>query len=462
MKMHKTDKRMNRRDVLKLAALSGAGTLAGTSEAEANDIKSSNKKNISKKHPLHIAIIGGGMAGTTLAYRLSRAISYPVITLYEPEENSCWYQPGMTMVGTGIWPMVALEYSREDYLPMHVTRNKNAVTSVDADTRTITDSSGKSMHYDYIIAASGLTLDFSAIDGLKGELTSLEGIETVKTWMNDPSIGSVYYLHGAIRLSRQLDRLIEKGQKLADGKKLQVLFSQPKINIKSPAAAKSVLMSLIERVKKAGLQDHVEIIFTAEDGKLSANKVYDSLYKKMFKKEHILFQQKELRSINTTEQKAMFTDGEEKPYDFIHITPPMKASPYLTKSSLLNNSGFIDVNEKTLEHKVHPRIFAIGDIAGCAALKSASAIIKQVKTIADTIRALDEEKKPSATYDGYGSDTLLCASSKSILFEAWDFKEKPLSPVIELNPLECHSIYWYSSLYLAKTYMMKGVLRGWA
>ena len=459
--MKNSNEKLSRRDILKLAAIVGAGTVIGSTEAQANEIKGS-EKSISKKHPLHIAIIGGGMAGTSLAYRLSRAITYPVITLYEPEEKSCWYQPGLTMLGTGLWPAADLAYERGEYVPMHTELRREAVASIDANSRTVTDSSGKSDKYDYIIVASGLHLDFGAIGGLSGKITSMQKMDKIEPWMNDPAIASIYYMHGATRLSLQLDGLVRKAKSAQKDKKLQVYFTQPEITIKSPAAAKSVLMTLIERLEKAAVRDNVEIILVSEDGKLSANSAYDNEYKKLLQKKNVLIKKDKLISIDVDTQSAEFSDEGKVQYDFIHIAPPMKTGSFLSESSLLNENGFINIDEGTLEHKEFPGIFAIGDAAGCSSLKSASAINSQVKVITDTIRKIDEGDKPKSKYDGYGSDTMLCPSDKSALFESWDYKGKPLSPMISLNPLQCHGIYWYSSLYLSKSYMMNGVMKGWA
>ncbi len=453
---------LNRRDVLKLAAIAGAGTLAShPAPAGANEIKSS-KKAVSKKRPLHIAIVGGGMAGTALAYRLSRAITYPVITMYEPGENSCWYQPGLTMLGTGIWSVADVSYLRDDYLPMHVTLKRNAVTEIDGSTRTVTDSGGNKMKYDHIIVATGLQLDFAAIRGLEGSVASLQPLEKVADWMNDPAVASVYYLHGAIRLPRQMEALVQKARK-SDGKtKLQIRFAQPSIAFKSPAAAKSVLLRLTQALEEAGVRGRAEIVFASEDGRLSANDDYDRRYRKLLEKEGVVFKKEKLLSVDTAKRKAVFSVSGETAYDFLHIVPPMKAGAFLAKSGLLSKDGFVDVDDETLEHKVHAHIFAIGDVAGCAALKTAAAISSQIKTVTETIRRLDEGKKPTATYDGYGCDTLLCPENTTALYEAWDYGSRPLSPVISLAPLKCHAMYWYSSLYADKAYLMRGVLRGWA
>ena len=455
-------KALNRRDVLKLATFAGAGTLmSGMTPAGANEIKSS-KKDISKKRPLHIAIVGGGMAGTALAYRLSRAITYPVITLYEPQENSCWYQPGLTMLGAGIWSVADVSYLRNDYLPMHVTLNRNTVTGIDGGTRTVMDSSGNKTKYDYIIVATGLQLDFAAIKGLDTTIASLQGLEKVSAWMNDPAIGSVHYLHGAIRLPKQLEAVVQKAKDHRAKTKLQVRFAQPEITFKSPAAAKSVLLRLTQGLENAGVRERVEIVFSSEDGRLSANDDYDKRYRKLLQKEGVVFKKEKLLRIDAAKRKAVFSASGETDYDFIHIVPPMKAGDFLTKSGLLDENGFVDVDDATLEHKKYRQIFAIGDVAGCAALKSAAAISSQVQTVTDTIRDLDEGKNPKASYDGYGCDTLLCPEQKAAMYEAWDYKANPLAPVISLAPLKCHGMYWYSSLYLDKTYLMQGVMRGWA
>ena len=462
MEMKKETTQMNRRQMLKLTAAAGAGVVLMGSEAKANAPKANSKEAISKKNPLHIAIIGGGMAGTALAYRLSRAITYPVITLYEPQERSCWYQPGLTMLGTGLWPIADLAYDRGDYIPMHVTLKKETVSAIDPERHSVTEANGKEVHYDYIIVATGMQLDFDAIEGLGGNVTSLERMEHLPAWMEDESIGSVYYLHGAFRLSLQLDTIVKKAQNASTKKKLHVFFTQPAIRTKSPAAAKSVLLTLTQRLEKANLRDRVEITLVTENGKLSENGHYDKYYRTLMKKEGVTVIADRLTAIDAANKKATFEKQGELPYDFMHITPPMKAAGFLKTAGLLDENGMVDVDKGTLEHKTYPKLFAIGDVAGCNSLKSASAINEQVKIITDTIRAIDEGEKPKARYDGYGSDTMLCPQKRAALIEAWNYKEKPLSPMISLDPMQCHGIYWYTALYLSKSYMMQGVLRGWA
>ncbi len=460
MKKHTDIHNLNRRDALKLAGIGSAAVLFGSEEAEAS--VGSLQKKPSKTKPLRIVIIGGGMAGTTLAYRLRRAITWPEITVFEPLRTSAWYQPGLTMVGTGIWCEQQLEYKRKAFIPEGVRWIESAVVSIDTDLNRVKDENGNETEYDYLIIASGAVLDYAAIEGLEGEIASLEMLEKKASWMDDPAIGSIYYFHGAAQLHERFTALVQKAVGLSDDEKLSILFTQENIHIKSPGAALSALFTLIRKLKDAGVRHKAEITLNAGDGRLSANDTYDSLYKKILKREGVFFESERLMNVDTAIKAVNFTNQKSMGYDFLHITPSMHTGRLFTQSGLTDKDGWIDVEERTLQHRHFKNIFAVGDAAGTSALKTGAAIVDQVKTVVDTIRAIDEGKKPDVTYDGYGCDTVLCVKKKSVLFEAYDKKKKPLALVEFMNPLECHDIYWYLNSRMLKPYVMYGVMKGWA
>jgi sulfide:quinone oxidoreductase len=140
----------------------------------------------------------------------------------------------------------------------------------------------------------------------------------------------------------------------------------------------------------------------------------------------------------------------------------MKVDENLVKSGLTDNNGWIEVEESTLQHKRFNNIFAVGDAAGTSVLKTGAAIVDQVKTVVDAVRSIDEGKKPTVTYEGYGCDTILCTKKKSVLFEAYDQKKKPLALLEFFDPLKCHEIYWYFNSRMLKPYVMHAVMKGWA
>jgi|GEM_PF-2946265 len=462
MKKNETTETITRRDALKLGALASAAALtAGATPAKAELGQKMNlKRGRSVTDPLRIVIIGGGMAGTAMAFRLSRAITFPKITLFDPEPKSTWYQPGMTLVGAGIWRQYDLEYRRGDYIPNHTEIVDSAIVGIDRKKRVVTDDRGKKTPYDYLIVASGARLDFGAVKGLEGSFGSLESLENRPAWMDDDAVGSVYHIHGANRLSEQFDTLASR----ASGAKepLRIWFTQPAGNaFKAPAAGLSMLMVLLDRLGGA----KCEITVASEDGRLSASDTYDTMLKKRLEKAGVKVVKGKLATIDRTARKLTLIDergDETHDYDFIHITPPMRADAIYEEAGLTGETGWLDVNPKTLLHRDDERIFAVGDAAGTGALKTAMGISDQVKTVVDAMRAIDEGKKPSKSYDGYGCDTFLCPGGRKALFVSYGFDKKPVCPLdILFDAKRCSKINWYAQLHWFRPYLMSGVLKGW-
>lgn len=57
----------------------------------------------------------------------------------------------------------------------------------------------------------------------------------------------------------------------------------------------------------------------------------------------------------------------------LHAVPPMSAPDALTRcKQLINEAGFVDVNQSTLQHKKYQNVFAIGDSSGSPNSKTAA------------------------------------------------------------------------------------------
>lgn len=467
-KNHEKKPEMTRRDALKLAgALTLSGVIGSRSAMAGETQESSSQKSPSGKKKMRIAIIGGGIAGTTAAFRLSRAIAYPEIMLFEPSERSVWYQPGLTMVGTGVWKTDELKLSRQEYLPAHTRWIKRSVTSIDPEKNQLVDSEGKSYAYDILVITSGAKLYYDKIEGLGGEaVATLEKGEQMMGWEEDPTIASIYTLGGAQRLHPQIKQLPYKVVSLKK-EPFEIVFYQPDIHIKSPGAAKTALLTVLEELEKAGIiPGQMRVTWVSQDGKLSQSPAYDAMYKKMLKKRGVVFKKAKLLSLDREKQKATFDDLSGKeftlPYDFIHIAPPMGADELFVKSGLTNAKGWIDTDPKTLKHRRFDNIFALGDAADTDGMKVATAVSDQVKVVTDNIRTLDDGKKRDARYDGYGRDTILCPLKKEAMYEAFGAKGTPQSVMPWMNPTQCHRFYWYEALHVDKPFLTEAVMKGWA
>ena len=52
----------------------------------------------------------------------------------------------------------------------------------------------------------------------------------------------------------------------------------------------------------------------------------------------------------------------EKTFDMLHVCPPQSAPDFIKKSPLSDQSGWVDVDAQSLQHKRYPNIWGIGDV----------------------------------------------------------------------------------------------------
>jgi sulfide:quinone oxidoreductase len=152
---------ISRRDAFKVAGLGSAAFLMGGDEAQAaTTAKASDVK-------AKIVIVGGGLAGVSTAAKLTNSLSNPDITIIEPNPKSVSYQPGNTLVASGVYEKEDVMYDTKDFIPTGVKHISDKAVDFDPENNKLTIGSGEDISYDYLIVAAGLSLDFGRIKGLE-------------------------------------------------------------------------------------------------------------------------------------------------------------------------------------------------------------------------------------------------------------------------------------------------------
>jgi sulfide:quinone oxidoreductase len=140
----------------------------------------------------HIVIAGSGLGGLAIANRLSRELDGAKITLIDRKEMHN-YQPGYTLVATGIWPVDKVIDRNADLLPGKVEWIKDMATGFDPDASTVITEGGQRIRYDFLVVATGLHLDFAQIEGMDVSAVGANGMTSVypghmaaqATWAGD-------------------------------------------------------------------------------------------------------------------------------------------------------------------------------------------------------------------------------------------------------------------------------------
>ena len=465
---------ISRREAFKLAGLGSAAYLVGGTESQANtELKASEATG-------KILIIGGGLAGISTAARLVNTLSNPDITIIEPNPKSVSYQPGTTLIASGVYTKADIDYNTSDFVPKGVTILKDKAIEFNPESNTVALESGETISYDFLVVAAGITLDYGAIKGLEevGDAYSAGDASKILKTFGDSGITSVYNIDSAVAMWDQMQKFIQKAK---SGQKVRGVFTDPATAIKCGGAPKKVMYLTNARLVEAGARENADLSFFADSGKLFGVKEYADAIEKQFIARDMKWNfNHNLVEVNIAKKTAIFDKhwqekgaydkdleeyemitkhlSVEVPFDFLHITPPQKAPDEIGKSAIGSAKGWVPVNKETLQHVKYSNIFAIGDIAAVPMGKTGGSVRKQYKVLVDNLVSVMEGKELTSKYEGYTVCPLITDIGKVMLAE-FDWTAKP-TPSFPLDPTQERYIWWLLKVYLLKPMTQYGMLSG--
>jgi len=474
---------ISRRDALKMMGFSSLAALSlGTTDSEAaTAAQASDAKG-------KIVIIGGGLSGMSTAARLTNNLSNPDITVIEPNAFSTSYQPGQTLVGGGIWEKKEVVYNRDDFVPNGTKLVAEKVMEVDAPNNTVTTDKGTKIKYDYLIVAPGLKLNYAGIKGLEeaGEVYSAGDNTNLVKVLNSVGASSIYTADSSAATWTNLQKFVADAK---SGKKVKGVFTHPATPIKCGGAPKKIMYLTNARLEEAGARANADLHFYPNGASMFGIRDYNTAIIKQFEVRDMKWSYRHnLVAIENgkaifdkhwqekgafdpdLEEYEMVTKHEEVevPFDFIHVTPPMKVPDEIGKSSVGSGKGYIPVNKETLQHVKFPNVFSLGDAAAVPMGKTGGSARKQYKVVVNNIISMMEQGKIPDTnhkYAGYTVCPLVTGIGTVMLAEFnWASKElgsgRNAALIPFLDPTQERYIWWLLKVYLLKPMTQYGMLAG--
>ncbi|MEO1987964.1 MAG: FAD/NAD(P)-binding oxidoreductase [Martelella sp.] len=433
---------MKRREFLGLAALGGAAAALPVTEAKPARAQVSTSASI--------VIVGAGAAGTALANRLSERLAGARITIIDPRTTHL-YQPGLTLVATGLKPASYVTSDESRWLPKGIDWITEKVAAVDAETRTVSTESGRTIDYDWLVLAPGLVLDYGAIEGFSVDMIGENGI------------GGLY---GG---PEQAARTWQAARKFTEEGGIGI-FTRPATEMKCAGAPLKHTFLIDDITRRAGNTGKMNMIYTAPQSSLFGVPIVAEKVRMLFEDRGInTILQRTLTAVDAGAKRAIFATGdgnEEINYDYIHVIPPQRAPDFIRQSGLSwsdkwTDQGWVEVDMHTLRHLRYPDIFALGDVAGVPKGKTAASVKWQVPVVEDHLVAAIDGREGTASYNGYTSCPLITRIGRAMLVE-FDYRNNltPSFPGI-IAPLEELWISWLmKEVALKATY--NAMLRGQA
>ncbi|SHO55079.1 Pyridine nucleotide-disulfide oxidoreductase [Vibrio quintilis] len=414
---------MNRRRFLQLsvgAAAAGLLPVPGMAEEKL-------------KTRARVLIIGGGAAGIAMANRFAQSLDGAKITVAGARIPHI-YQPGLTLVASGLWEQKKVVTATSDWLPEGITWIRHNASEFDPDNKTVQLMNGQKIPYDILIVAPGCQLNYQEIEGMSPALIGQHGI------------GSVYAGPEAATKTYQMIRsYINKNSG-------QAIFTLSNTPIKCAGAPLKLTFLMLDHLEKTGRRENYDVRFVSPyDKKVFSIPYYNDFVLKRWQQQQVGFlDNRVLTAIDGPAQKATFTqpDGvqETLDFDFIHVVPPMSAPDAIRNSELVWQEGsmagnWVEVDQYSMQHRRYPEVFAIGDVAGTPFGKTAASVKLQAPVVEANVRAFLAGSELTATYDGYTSCPLITAVGKAVLVEfGYGGKLLPSFPFI--SPKEESWLVW--------------------
>lgn len=431
---------LNRRSFLMLGAAGASSMLLRSPTARAADKIATTAR---------IVVAGAGAAGLTAASRLASRLDGARITVIDARQEHL-YQPGFTLIAAGIKPIPYVMSSTAEYLPPGIEWVQERVAEFDPEGNRVVTESGKAFPYDFLVVATGLKLDYAAIDGMD------------VTRIGQNGLGSVYHSPaGAEATWRALTGF-------ADGGGVGV-FCRPATEMKCAGAPLKYAFISDDHLRRRGNRGKAELIYNAHNKTLFSVPIVHEKVRMLFQDRNIQMRfDRVLRAIDIDRRIATFgiPDGvEDVKYDFINVIPPMRApdavrdSPLRWRDGPFASDGWMEVDKGNLRHKRYPNVFGVGDIAGVPKGKTAASVKWQVPVAVDHLIATLSGAQSDAIYNGYTSCPLITRLGRAMLVE-FDYQDNlaPSFPGV-VAPLEELWVTWViKTMALKPTYL--AMLRG--
>jgi len=426
----------SRRDIIKLLLAGGLAASVGSAPARAAVVRTRAR----------IVIVGGGAAGLTAASRLSRQFEGAEIVMIEPS-GAHIYQPGLTLVGAGVWQTGRLIERTERFVAAGIRWVQASVTAFEPENNRVVLSTGARESYDFLIVATGCVLNYEAIAGMETALIGRAGI------------GSIYAGPEAARATyNALAAFVEKGG--------VGLFGRPATDMKCAGAPLKMTLIADDLMTTAGTRGKAKLIYNAHDGNVFSVPLVARKVEELFAARGIAVNRSHvLTAIDPARRRASYrTAGGEvtMEYDFIHVVPPMSAPRALAESALAWQDGafrgWLEVDRATLRHRRYPNVFGIGDVNGVPKGKTAASVKWQAPVVIGNLARIVAGGEPTESYNGYTSCPLVTGIGKAMLVE-FDYDNRLVPSFPFIDPLTEHWLAWViEEKMLQPTYM--AMLRG--
>ena len=352
-----------------------------------------------------VVILGGGTGGTLTANRLRRSMGDRVHITVVDQDDRHVYQPGLLFVPFGLTHSEDIVRPRGRQLAKRVENRQCGVDRVEIDDQAVHLLDGSLLRYDVLVVATGAVLVPEETEGLTGP-----------GWME--KVFTFYTPEGAGALEAALATF--------DGGRIVVnVVDMP---IKCPVAPLEFCFLADWYFHERGIRDRVELVYvTPLDGAFTKPVASTQLAGMLAEKGIELITEFNTGEVDGTSGRLVGYDEREVHFDLAVVVPLHGGAEYVARSPGLGDElNFVPTDEHTLQSKVAPNIFAIGDAANVPASKAGSVTHFEGETLVENVERFLRDEPLVAGFDGHANCFIETGFNKALLID-FNYDTEPLT-----------------------------------
>jgi sulfide:quinone oxidoreductase len=347
-----------------------------------------------------VLVLGGGVGGTIVANLVAKQVGDRAnVTVVDPTGVHV-YQPGFLYVAVGQEQPHALQRPETQLLRHDIKLVVDRATRVDPAAQRVVLDSGRTLHYDELLLATGSRVVMDEVPG-------------------GTAAHDFYTLDGAIRLSKALD----------DFQGGTIVIGVAGIPYKCPPAPVEFAFLLDDYLRARRLREKSQIKLLSPLNRAFTIEATSKLVQPILAERGIeLTGFFNVESVDPIAGTVTSLEGETVAYDLLVLVPPHRGQKVIEDSGLGDERGWVPVDKNTLRHTRFDRIWAIGDTTNIPISKSGSVAHYEASVAAaEIVAAVRGEAAPAHVYDGKVMCFLETGQGQATTIR-FDYDHPPVSP----------------------------------
>ncbi|HET6966316.1 MAG TPA: FAD/NAD(P)-binding oxidoreductase [Acidimicrobiales bacterium] len=384
-----------------------------------------------------IVIVGGGTGGTLAANRLRHLIpDFDTEIVVVDGNDRHLYQPGLLHVPFGLAQPAAIVRSRQRQLRPGIVFIRSEVERVDLESDRVILADGSPLGYDVLVVASGAALRPEETEGLTGP-----------GWRDN--VLTFYDLEGAAALAGVLATM-DSGR---------LVVNVVDLPIKCPVAPLEFCFLADWFLRRRGVRQRVELTYvTPLDGVFTRPVANRELSGLLDSKGIEVVTEFNTGEADGAGGRLVSYDGREIAFDLAVVVPLHGGAPYVERSEGLGDElGFVPTDPSTLQSKVRPNVFVLGDATDLPSSKAGSVTHFQGHALTRNVACYLKGEPITSSFDGHANCFVETGFGKALLID-FNYEYEPLpghypgpiglpllkeSRLNHLAKMEFESFYWH-------------------